>query len=124
MAPNLAQMVKNLSAMQETQVQSLGWEDPLERGMATHSSILPWRIPWTEEPVGYCPWVHKESEVTELLTLLSGLNNRNLLSHSSGGKKSETFKGTRVGSVLDLSLTSGVCVNSPVVSDCLQPHGL
>ena len=37
--------------MQETQVQSLGWEDPLEKGMATHSSILSWRIPWTEEPV-------------------------------------------------------------------------
>ena len=45
-------MVKNLSAMQETQVQSLVWEDPLERGMATHSSILPWRIPWTEESGG------------------------------------------------------------------------
>ena len=45
-------MVKNPPAMQETQVQSLGREDPLEKGMATHSSILPWRIPWTEEPGG------------------------------------------------------------------------
>ena len=44
------QTVKNLPAMQETQVGSLGWEDPLEKGMATHSSILAWRIPWTEEP--------------------------------------------------------------------------
>ena len=44
-------MVKNLPAMQETWVQSLAWEDPLEKGMATHSSILAWRIPWTEEPV-------------------------------------------------------------------------
>ena len=43
-----AQMIKNLPEMQETQVQSLGWEDPLEKGMATHSSILAWRIPWTE----------------------------------------------------------------------------
>ena len=43
-------MVKNLPAMQETWVQSLGGEDPLEKGMATHSSILAWRIPWTEEP--------------------------------------------------------------------------
>ena len=43
-------MVKNLPAMQETQVQSLGQEDPLEKGMATHSSIFAWRIPWTEEP--------------------------------------------------------------------------
>ena len=44
--------VKNLPAMQETWVQSLGQEDPLEKGMATHSSILAWRIPWTEEPGG------------------------------------------------------------------------
>ena len=46
----VAQMVKNLSAMQENWVQLLGWEDPLEKGMATHSSILAWRISWTEEP--------------------------------------------------------------------------
>ena len=46
----VAQMVKNLLAMQETQVQSLGQEDPLEKGLATHSSILTWRLPWTEEP--------------------------------------------------------------------------
>ena len=43
-------MVKNLPAMLETWVQSLGWEDPLEKEMATHSSILAWKIPWTEEP--------------------------------------------------------------------------
>ena len=48
----VAQTVKNLSAMQETQVRSLGWEDPLEKGMATHSSILAWGNPWTEEPGG------------------------------------------------------------------------
>ena len=48
----MAQMVKNLPAMRETQVQSLGQEDPLEKGMATHSSALAWRIPWTEEPGG------------------------------------------------------------------------
>ena len=46
----MAQTVKNLPAMQEIQVQSLGWEDPLEKGMATDSSILAWRIPWMEEP--------------------------------------------------------------------------
>ena len=45
----VAQMVKNLPAIQETWVQSLGWEDALEKGMATYSSILPWRIPWTED---------------------------------------------------------------------------
>ena len=48
----VAQMVKNLPAMQETQVQTLGWKDPLEKGMATLSSILAWEIPWTEEPGG------------------------------------------------------------------------
>ena len=48
----VAQMVKNLPAMCETWVQSLGWEDPLEEGMATHSTIPAWRIPWTEEPGG------------------------------------------------------------------------
>ena len=48
----MAQAIKNLPAMQKTQVQSLYQEDPLEKGMATHSSILAWEIPWTEEPVG------------------------------------------------------------------------
>jgi len=46
----MAQMIKNLSAMQETWLRSLGREDPLEKGMATHSSILTWKILWTEEP--------------------------------------------------------------------------
>ena len=48
----VTQMVKNLPAIQEAQVQSLGQEDPLEKGMATHFSTLAWRIPWTEEPGG------------------------------------------------------------------------
>ena len=51
-AAPVAQMVKNLPAIQETQVRSLGWEDPLEEAMETHSSILAWRIQWTEEPGG------------------------------------------------------------------------
>ena len=50
--PLAAQMVKKLPAMQETWVRSLGWDNPLEKGMATHSSILAWEIPWTEEPDG------------------------------------------------------------------------
>ena len=50
MASLVAQIVNNLPEMQEIQVLSLGWEDPLEKGMVTHSSILAWRIPWTEEP--------------------------------------------------------------------------
>ena len=48
----VAQIVKNLPALQETPVQSLDWEDPLEKEMATHSSILAWEIPWIEEPGG------------------------------------------------------------------------
>ena len=48
----VAQRIKHLPAMQETRVRFLGWEDPLEKEMATHSSILAWRIPWTEEPGG------------------------------------------------------------------------
>ena len=53
-------------AMQETQVQSLGLEDPLEKGMATHASILAWRIPRTEEPGGlHSPWGRKESDTAE-----------------------------------------------------------
>ena len=48
----MAQIIKNLPARQETHVLSLGWEDPLEKGTATHSSILAWRIPWREEPGG------------------------------------------------------------------------
>ena len=50
----MAQMIKNLGDW----VLSLGWEDPLEKGMATHSSILAWRIPWTEEPGSLSPWGH------------------------------------------------------------------
>ena len=54
-------MVKNLPAMQETWVRSLGWDDPLEKEMAIHSSILAWRIPWTENSMqGYNPWGCKE----------------------------------------------------------------
>ena len=55
----IAQLVKNRPAMQETWVLSLGWEDPLEKGKATHSSILAWGIPWT------IPWGCKESDMTE-----------------------------------------------------------
>ena len=54
--------------MQETQVQSLGWEDPLEKEMVTHFSILAGRIPWTEEPGGLQSWGCKESDTTKQLT--------------------------------------------------------
>ena len=60
----VAQLVKNLPAMQETWVQFLGWEDPLEKEMAAHSSILAWRISWTEEPGGLQPMALQESDTT------------------------------------------------------------
>ena len=64
----MSQTVKNLPAMRETWVQSLGWEDPLEEGMATHSSILTWRIPWTEEPGALQFMGCKELDTTEQLS--------------------------------------------------------
>ena len=69
MASLVAQTAKRLPVMQEIRVRSLGREDPLEKGMATHSSILAQRIPWTEEPGGLQSMGHKESDRTEKLTL-------------------------------------------------------
>ena len=57
------------SERKETTVRFLGWNNPLEKGMAIHFRILAWRIPWTEEPVGYSPWGPKESDLTEQLHL-------------------------------------------------------
>ena len=67
----MAQTVKCLSAIQETRVRSLSWEDPLEKEMAAHSSILAWKIPWTQRLVGYSPWGHNESDMTERLHFTS-----------------------------------------------------
>ena len=84
--PTVAQMVKNLPAMQETWVQSLGWEDPLEKGMAIHSSTLAWRSPWTEESgrlqAIYNPWGRKESDTTEQLTIYKTEGKGYISSHS------------------------------------------
>ena len=65
----VAQMVKNLPVTQDTWVQPLGWEDPLEKGMASYSSILAWRIPGTEEPGGLQSMGLQRSDTTEQLTL-------------------------------------------------------
>ena len=62
-------MVKNPPATQETQVGALGWENPLEKGMAIHYSTLAWRIPWTEKTCRLQSMGHKESDMTERLTL-------------------------------------------------------
>ena len=58
-------MVKNPPVIQESWVQSLGGEEPLEKEMATHSSILAWRIPWTASMASYSPWGHKDLDMTE-----------------------------------------------------------
>ena len=58
-------MAKNLLISQEIRVRSLGWQVPLEKEMATHSNILAWRIPWTEEPGGHSPRGRKESDMTK-----------------------------------------------------------
>ena len=68
----MAQTVKHLSTMRETQVRSLGWEDPLEKAMAIHSSTIAWKIPCAERSlVGYSPWGRKESDTTERLHSLT-----------------------------------------------------
>ena len=66
----VAQTVKRLPTKQETQVQSLGWEDLLEKEMVTHSSILAWKIPWTEEPSGL---QSRETQLSSRHTLLAGV---------------------------------------------------
>jgi len=73
----MAQQVKNPPAMQEMQetwIQSLGREDPLETGVATHSSTLAWKIAWTEDLDGLCPWGHRESDTTKGLSTHASLN--------------------------------------------------
>ena len=80
----MAQTVKHLPAMRETWVRSLGWEDSLEKEMATHSSTLALKIPWTEElGAGYYPWGGKESGTTERLHFHFHIERS--LSLSSGG---------------------------------------
>ena len=84
----MAQMVKNLPAMRETWVQSLGWEDPLEKGMATYNSILAWRISWT---VLY-GLSHKDSDMTERLTPRAQRAVRSPLGSCTASSSCETFE--------------------------------
>ena len=82
----MAQMVKNLPAMQETQIQALGQEDPLEKEMATHSRIPAWRIPWTEEPGGLQSMGSqrvKHNSVTHTFTFISSGHTEQLRRDSS-----------------------------------------
>ena len=84
-------MVKNLPALRETQVRSLGQEDALEKGMANHSSIIAWRIPWTEEPGSYSPWGCKELEVAVFTPCLYIIPPRVLVQISSSYKGHQPY---------------------------------
>ena len=86
-------MVKNLPAIQETRGQSLGLEDPLEKGMTTHSSIFAWRIPWTEEPGIYSPQDHKESDMTKVTQQAS----KDITKHELEEPKPRTLKTPNAG---------------------------
>ena len=78
----MAQRAKKLSAMRETQVGSLGWEDPLEKGMAIHSTILAWKSQGQRSLASYSPWGSRESDTTERLTLFQ-LSCSNYIVHGS-----------------------------------------
>ena len=95
----VAQLIKNLPAMWKTWVQSLGWEDSLEKGKSTHSSILTWRIPGGP----WSPWGHKESDTTERLPLThSGI------SETKSSSKYSDYKGVNGLSSIIISIFSGL----------------
>ena len=97
----VAQLVKSLPAVRETRVLSLGWEDPLEKEMAIHSSILAWRIPWTEESGGLQSMGSQESDTTEWLTHIT-LHGRN--------RHDDITLGPQDGSLNGVSMQySGLC---------------
>ena len=87
-ASPMAQLVKNPPAMQETWVQTLGWEDPLEKQKATHSYILTWTVPW----IIYNPWGRKESDMTERLSLTCTCYHIPIMMEYTFWSKTETFR--------------------------------
>ena len=94
----VAQMAKKVLAMQEIRVRSLGQEDPLEKGMTTHFSILAWRIPWTEESGS--PWGRKESDTTERRTLpYLGISRGSLQPMASGDSCINTLASSSLGCI-------------------------
>ena len=111
-------MVKNLPAMQEILVRSLGLEDPLEKGMSTHSSILAWRTPWTEEPGwdggggGYSPWGHrvnlhqKTKNFKNELAMLQIKNVKRKLHYTHNVERNHDFQGDLIIDPSDKSSSS------------------
>ena len=112
----VAQLVKNLPAMREICVQSLGWEHPLEEGMAAHSSIFAWRTPWTEGPRGLQSLGHKESDTTEQL---STAQHRGDLQRGLARVFVFLFRSVQQR---DSLMHKRMLFSHPVVSDSLQPQ--
>ena len=127
----VAQTVKRLPTMQETRVRSLGWEDPLEKGMATHSSVLAWRIPWTEEPGGLQstgPQRVGHDWVTDTFTFHKRINGEK--GESGGRKRQELRCSARVplpllaASWLPVQQSQVPPAGAPSCPSKFLPHGL
>ena len=114
----VVQMIKNLPAIWEAQVQSLGWEDPLEERRATHSSILAWRIPWTRSLAGYISRGHKESDMTERLTQHPSPQFRTL---SKGFVKLQSFLWHQLRALLKLYHSSTLFLPNPTSQTSVVP---
>ena len=123
MASLVAQMVKNLPAIQNTWVRSLDWDYPLEKGMATHSSILAWRIhPMDRSLAGHSPWGCKESDTTERLYFHFSFNGSDR--HQALSRVSQQLAGLHLepNSLIQSSVTQGYSVSSPVMRDEESPQ--
>ena len=115
----MAQKVKPLSTMRETWVQSLGWEDSLEKEMATHSSTLALKIPWMEElGAGYCPWGCKESGMTEQLHFPCSQCWTSLVAQTV--KRLSVYNVRDLGSIPGLGRFPGEGNGNPLQYSCLE----
>ena len=113
---SVTQMVKNLPATQETRAQSRGQEDPLEKGMAVHSSILAWRIPWTEEPgmlLSMCSKRVRQDWVTNTTTTLLGF-------HGGSDPKASAYSVGDPGSIPGSGGSPGEGNGNPLQYSCLK----
>ena len=128
----VAQMVKNLPATRETWVPPPGQEDPLEKGMATHCSILAWIIPWTEQSGGYSSWGYRESDTTEQLTykqcFMFSAGDMGMIKHVLCPPRHLPTPNAKAGSYCLSEGKARACSHSPVTSFlaaaalCLFPH--
>ena len=101
--------VKNLPAVQEAWIPSLGREDPLEEGVATHSSVLAWRIPWTKEPGSYSPWGLEELGTTERLSAAEARPQLALMGAGEGSRGAGRRRGSSCCPYISLPLKGSEC---------------